>query len=184
MGNWGNKKIVGEFRRRFRRLAREDFEDLEQECLLHWIQVRRGLTPVGDGPPVAYMSQVLRNKLTDWAREQAADKRGREQDLLSLDASVDGSGDGLTLADLIADSATAEPADVGGSLHHTEIDVARALERLMPIQRRLCLMLGEEGLSVKEAAERLRIPRATLYEEIKRIRQSLSDQGLADYLKE
>jgi excisionase family DNA binding protein len=29
-------------------------------------------------------------------------------------------------------------------------------------------MLGAEGLSVEEAAERLRIPRGTLYEEIKR----------------
>ena len=97
------KKIVGEFRRRFRSLAREDFDDLQQECLLHWIQVRRRLAPVGDGPPVAYMSQVLRNKLTDWVREQAADKRGGEQDLLSLDAAVDGSDDGLSLGELIAD---------------------------------------------------------------------------------
>ncbi len=179
------KKIVAECRRRFRILAREDFEDLLQECLLHWIQVRKGLAPVGDGPPVAYMSQVLRNKLTDWVREQAADKRAGEQDLLSLDAPVDGSDDGLSLAELIANSATAESGDVvGGRRHHSVIDVARAMERLTPIQRRLCKMLGEEGLSVKEAAERLRIPRGTLYEEIKRIRQSFADQGLADYLKE
>lgn len=45
-------------------------------------------------------------------------------------------------------------------------------------------MLGEEGLSVKEAAERLRIPRGTLYEEIKRIRRVFADLGLGDYLKE
>mgnify|MGYP002336485206 CR=1 FL=1 len=36
----------------------------------------------------------------------------------------------------------------------------------------------------KEAAERLRIPRGTLYEEIKRIRRVFADQGLGDYLKE
>ena len=179
------KKIVAECRRRFRILAREEFEDVQQECLLHWIQVRRGLVPTGDGPPVAYMSQVLRNKLTDWVREQSADKRGGEQGLLSLDATVDGSDDGLTLAELLADSATADSGDaVGGGRHHAVIDVARALEQLTPIQRRLCMMLGEEGLSVKEAAERLRIPRGTLYDEIKRIRQSFSDQGLSDYLKE
>lgn len=179
------KKIVAECRRRFRILAREEFEDLQQECLLHWIQVRRGLVPTGDGPPVAYMSQVLRNKLTDWVREQVSDKRGGEQELLSLDAAVDGSGDGLTLGEVIADSTSADPGDVAGSdRHHTGLDVARALERLTPMQRRICMMLGEEGLSVKEAAERLRIPRGTLYEEIKRIRQSLADLGLADYLKE
>ena len=50
-------------------------------------------------------------------------------------------------------------------------------------QQRLCLLLGEEGLSVKEAAEQLRIPRGTLYEEIKRIRKVFSDHGLDDYLR-
>ena len=44
-------------------------------------------------------------------------------------------------------------------------------------------MLGEEGLSVKEVAEQLRIPRGTLYEEIKRIRKVFADHGLDDYLR-
>jgi DNA-directed RNA polymerase specialized sigma24 family protein len=56
------------------------------------------------------------------------------------------------------------------------------LALLTPAQQRLCLMLGEEGLSIKEAAEKLRIPRGTLYEEIKRIRQVFADFGLDDYL--
>jgi len=37
-------------------------------------------------------------------REQAADKRAGEQDALSLDASLDDSEDGVTLADLLADT--------------------------------------------------------------------------------
>jgi hypothetical protein len=45
-------------------------------------------------------------------------------------------------------------------------------------------LLGEEGLSIKEAAERLRIPRGTLYEEIKRIRRIFDQQGLSNYLKD
>lgn len=178
------KKTVGEFRRRFRSLAREDFDDLQQECLVHWIEVRKKLAPIGDAPPVAYMAQVLRNKLTDLIREQAADKRAGEQDVLSLDAPIDGSDEGITLGELIADSPAAQSGDeVGGAHHHAGIDVDRALERLTPVQRRLCMMLGEEGLSVKEAAARLRIPRGTLYEEIKRLRKIFTDQGLDDYLK-
>ena len=178
------KKIVGEFRRRFRRLAREDFDDLQQECLVHWIEVRQKLAPGRDAPPVAYMSQVLRNKLTDLIREQAADKRAGEQDVVSLDAAIDGSDDGITLGELLADSAATQSGDeVGGTHHHARIDVARVLDWLTPVQRRLCMMLGAEGLSVKEAAARLRIPRGTLYEEIKRIRKIFTDQGLDDYLK-
>jgi RNA polymerase sigma-70 factor (ECF subfamily) len=179
------KKLVGEFRRRSRSLAREEFDDLMQECLAHWIVVRRRLPPDPDAPPVAYMAQVIRNKLTDLIREQAADKRAGEQDALSLDASLDGSDDGMTLADLLADSESAQPYDPGAvERRHARIDIGRALARLTPVQRHLCQMLGEEGLSIKEAAERLRIPRGTLYEEIKRIRKVFADQGLGDYLKE
>lgn len=179
------KKLVGEFRRRSRSLAREEFDDLMQECLAHWIVVRRKLPPDPDAPPVAYMAQVIRNKLTDLLREQAAGKRAGEQDALSLDAAFDGSDDGMSLADLLADSESAQPDDPGAvDHHHARLDIGRALARLTPVQRQLCQMLGEEGLTIKEAAERLRIPRGTLYEEIKRIRKVFADQGLGDYLKE
>ena len=179
------KKLVGEYRRRSRSLAREEFDDLMQECLAHWIVVRRKHPPDPDAPPVAYLAQVIRNKLTDLIREQAADKRAGEQDALSLDASLDGSDDGMTLAELLADSESAQPDDPAAVDHHyARIDIGRALARLTPVQRQLCQMLGEEGLTIKEAAERLRIPRGTLYEEIKRIRKVFADQGLGDYLKE
>jgi RNA polymerase sigma factor (sigma-70 family) len=179
------KKLVGEFRRRFRSLAREEFDDLMQDCLAHWIVVRRRLRPDPATPPVAYMAQVVRNKLTDQIREQAADKRAGEQDALSLDAAIDGSDDGMTLADLLADNAAPQPDEAGAvDSRHARIDIGRAMARLTPVQRRLCQMLGEEDLSIKEAAERLRIPRGTLYEEIKRIRRVFADQGLGDYLKE
>ena len=59
------KKVVDEFRRRSRSLAREEFDDLVQECLAHWIVVRRKLAPDPDVPPVGYMAHVIRNKLTD-----------------------------------------------------------------------------------------------------------------------
>jgi RNA polymerase sigma-70 factor (ECF subfamily) len=67
--------------------------------------------------------------------------------------------------------------------HHMHIDLLRAMALLTPAQRRLCLILGPEGLSIKEAAEQLRIPRGTLYEEIKRIRNVFAVYGLGDYLK-
>ena len=122
---------------------------------------------------------------TDLIREKAADKRAGEQEALSLDAALDGSDDGLTLADLLAEEESAQQDEAGAvDRHHARIDIGRALARLTPVQRQLCQMLGAEGLTIKEAAERLRIPRGTLYEEIKRIRKVFADQGLGDYLKE
>jgi RNA polymerase sigma-70 factor (ECF subfamily) len=84
-----------------------------------------------------------------------------------LDAAVDSESDGDDALDA----------------RDVRIDLARALRKLTDAQRRLCQLLGEEGLSIKEASERLRIPRGTLYEQIKRIRKVFADHGLDDYLK-
>jgi len=178
------KKLVGEFRRRSRILERSEFDDLVQDCLLHWIAVRRRLALDPDNPPVGYMAQVLRNKLTDWVRERGAEKRAGDLGTLSLDATVDGSEDGMTLAESLEASESAHSGlDAEAHRHHVRMDLLRTLALLTPAQQRLCLLLGEEGLSVKEAAEQLRIPRGTLYEEIKRIRKVFSDHGLDNYLR-
>ena len=178
------KKLVGEFRRRSRILWREDFDDLVQDCLLHWIGVRKKLAQDPDNPPVGYMAQVLRNKLTDLMREQGAEKRAGDLRTVSLDATVDGSEDGMTLAESLDASESAQSGGDGEThRHHVRMDLLRAMALLTPAQKRLCVMLGQEGLSIKEAAEQLRIPRGTLYEEIKRIRKVFADHGLGDYLK-
>jgi RNA polymerase sigma-70 factor (ECF subfamily) len=188
LGNWEiatAKKLVSEYRRKHRILEREEFEDLMQECLAHWIVARRRIPPEpAPRPPVSYMAQVLRNKLTDMVREMTADKRAGDPGALSLDASLDGTEDGITLGEVLADE-QADPAGSGDvDSRHARIDLSRVMALLTPAQQRLCQLLGEEGLSIKEAAERLRIPRGTLYEEIKRIRRIFDQQGLGNYLKD
>ena len=91
------------------------------------------------------MAQVIRNKLTDLIREKAADKRAGEREALSLDAALDGSDDGLTLADLLAEESAQQDEAGAVDRHHARIDIGRALARLTPVQRQLCRMLGEEG---------------------------------------
>ena len=188
LGNWEiatAKKLVSEYRRKHRILDREEFEDLMQECLAHWIVARRRIPPEPDPrPPVSYMAQVLRNKLTDMVREMTADKRAGDPGAFSLDAPLDGTEDGITLGEVLADE-QADPAGSGDvDSRHARIDLSRVMALLTPAQQRLCQLLGEEGLSIKEAAERLRIPRGTLYEEIKRIRRIFDQQGLSNYLKD
>ena len=185
--NWEiavTKKLIGEFRRRSRSLYREEFEDLMQECLLHWLEVRRQAVPNPGGPPIAYMARVVRNKLIDLAREREADKRRGDQETVSLNDTLGDSEDAPTYADLVdaeqgldlGRQESFDPADI-------RIDVTEIMSQLTPEQQRLCELLGVQGLSIKEAAEKLRIPRATLYEEIKRIRKTFSLHGLDDYLR-
>jgi DNA-directed RNA polymerase specialized sigma24 family protein len=152
LGNWEiatAKKLVSDYRRRHRILQRQEFDDLMQECLAHWIVARRRIPPEPDPrPPVSYMAQVLRNKLTDMVRETSADKRAGDPGALSLDASLDGTEDGITLGEVLAD----EQADPGGSgdmdSRNARIDLVRAMALLTPAQQRLCQLLGEHGLSM------------------------------------
>ena len=178
------KKLVTEFRRRSRILERHDFDDLVQECLAHWIGVRNKVDIDLPSPPVAFMATVLRNMLMDWIREQGAEKRSGDLGLLSLDATLDGTEDGPSLADALAESDAAGSVDHGESFADMRMDLLRALPLLTPPQQRLCVLLGHEGLSIKEAAERMRIPRGTLYAEVKRIREMFAKQGLGVYLRE
>ena len=177
------KKLVGEYRRRSRILERYEFEDLVQDCLLHWITVRGSLDRDPANPPLGYMATVLRNWLADLVRKRGTDKRSGDLDTPSLDASIDGSDDGMTLAELLDASQSRDSAGDGETHHHMHLDLLRACAHLTPAQQRLCLMLGEEGLSVKAAAEKLGIPRGTLYQEINRIRKLFADHGMEIYLR-
>ncbi|MBI5907599.1 MAG: hypothetical protein HY853_03310 [Burkholderiales bacterium] len=95
------KKLIGEFRQRSRSLYREEFDDLMQECLLHWLNVRERIAADSGGPPIGYMARVIRNKLIDLARADEADKRRGDQETVSLDDTVGESEDASTFADLV-----------------------------------------------------------------------------------
>jgi hypothetical protein len=58
------KKLIGEFRRRSRSLYREEFDDLLQECLMHWLEVRQQLPSPRSTATNAFA--------TDWPRQPAA----------------------------------------------------------------------------------------------------------------
>ncbi len=180
------KKTVSEQRRRHRPLERWEFEDLQQEMLLHWLSIRDRAHPSPHGaPPSAYLAQVVRNKLTDLLRELLSDKRAGESGALSLEAPIGDGEEGMTLGETLADVGlvgTGASSDQGMALRDARMDMTRSIQRLTPAQQALCRLLGEQGLTVKAAAEHLGIPRGTLYEEIKRIRQQFDRDGLRDYL--
>jgi RNA polymerase sigma-70 factor (ECF subfamily) len=179
------RKLVAEFRRRSPGLIREEFEDLVQECLMHWLDASTHAIPDPDGPPIAYLSRVVRNKLIDLVRERAADKRRGELNAVSLDGPVGDGEDAATLAEVIDVNRGLEADGLASqAASDVRIDIDKVIEKLTPAQRRLCALIGAEGLSIKAAAERLGIPRATLYEEIKRIRKVFAAHGLDDYLRD
>ena len=108
-----------------------------------------------------------------------AEKRKTDQMSVSLDEPIS-EDDETAIIDKIADKLTEDLTDVFRviGLKH---DLASALEKLTPQQKELCRLL-EEGVSIKEAGQKLNIHRSTVYEEIKRIGEAFEGNGLKNYL--
>lgn len=175
------KRLINEFRSRWRLLEHDEFDDLMQECLVHWLSVRGDVDPSRATTRRAFMAKVLRNKLMDLVRERESDKRRASYDSISLDEPLGEQEGSSSLLALIDDTQNEQQDRALGQ--DARMDLEKALERLTPRQRRLCQLLGEEGLNVQEASRKLGIPRPTLYDELKRIRKVFAELGLEDYLK-
>jgi RNA polymerase sigma-70 factor (ECF subfamily) len=158
------------------------FEDLVQECLTHWwLQRPRYLAERG-ASRATFMRRVIEAKLLDIERGERAAKRGGRTQPLSLDAAPGSDEDGPTLAELLPDDdPNWSPAQA------TERLALRShLERVLPLlsrrQRQLVDAL-DSGSSMSEIGRLLQIPRATLYDELDRIRKVFRDESLEEFLE-
>jgi RNA polymerase sigma factor (sigma-70 family) len=176
------KRLVYEFRRRWKCLEREDFDDLLQECLAHWYFARAGYDPGLQGTQKALMARVISNKLMDLVRARTSDRRKVAYLSLSIDMPLDTDLDSRTLMDEIDESACMN-APLYLLRAHLTIDISRALQKLSPSQRRLCRLLGEDQMTVKAISDRLGTPRSSIYDELKRIKTVFIKLGLKDYLE-
>lgn len=172
------KKLVNGFRERWPCLQQEDFEDLLQECLTHWFFVKDVHDPAREASAQTFMGRVVRNKLTDLVRERQADKRKMTHLAASLDESLGNDEDSSPLQDTVADRHQSPVLQI-----ELKIDLSTVNQKLNPKQRKLCHLLGEDGLNIKEASECLKAPRSTIYDELKRIRNIFMKEELEDYLK-
>ena len=95
------KKLISEFRSRWRSLQHDEFDDLMQECLVHWISVRGEFDPSRETTRTAFMARVLRNKLMDLVRERESDKRKANYESISLDEPIGDEEDSSSLLDIV-----------------------------------------------------------------------------------
>jgi RNA polymerase sigma factor (sigma-70 family) len=176
------RKIVSEHRRRYWVLHFWDHDDLVQDVLLHWIEIRGRTRQSSEAqPPVSFMAKVVRNKLTDLIRELDSDKRAGDVGAMSLE-SMQEDDDGVHLNAALPTETTDSWESEGVDCRDARIDLSRVLGLLTSTQRELCRLLGEEGLSVTEAARALGLHRSSVYEQVARIRGCLETEGLDAYV--
>lgn len=177
------KKLINGFQEKWSCLKREDFDDLLQECLIHWYFAKDDYDPGREASQKTFMGRIIRNKLTDLVREREADKRKIAHLTISLDEPLEDDEDSPALIDKIDDGSINDASHNHFLEIQLKIDLSKALQKLTPQQKSLCRLLGEKGLTVKEASEYLKTPRSTIYDELKRIRTIFMKEGLEDYLK-
>jgi len=174
-------KLIGEYRRVWPCLEREELEDLMQECLTHWALVRDRHDAAREASRQTFMASVVRNKLRDMTRSRRAHRRKVNYVATSLDEPQGGGESSSALGDELDE--TGGLAVRRGALSQIELrlDLERTTAKLTQRQRRLCDLL-REGFSVADASRVLRTPRSTLSDEITRIRKVFERAGLDDYL--
>ncbi|MFH1485108.1 MAG: sigma-70 family RNA polymerase sigma factor [Chloroflexota bacterium] len=158
-------------------------EDLAQECLAHWCSQRRQYSPSRGASMKTYTRNVLEKMLIDVERHERAAKRGGYSEEISLDQPLDPEAeDSDTIGDrLPADSPDEDPQTEAERLE-MKANIDRALSMLTPQQKKLAQKLGD-GWTMSAIGDSLGTPRATLYDELKTIREVFRDQGLEEFLK-
>jgi len=177
------KKLVKEFQEEWPSLKREEPNDLYQECFTHWFFKRDQYDRTAGASRQTFMAKVVRRRLIDLVRERESGKRKTSYIADSLDEPIENEEDSPTLADMIDESTVAGGSSDPFFRVDLGIDLSRVLKKFTPSQRKLWRLLREEALTMIEASDYLRIPRGTVYDELKRIRELFQREGLDDYLR-
>jgi RNA polymerase sigma-70 factor (ECF subfamily) len=165
------KKIVSEYRRKWKCLERDGFDDLVQECLIHWLDVRDKYNPNKDAAIQTFMARVIRNRLSDLVKEGSREKRKafyQSRSLYELTDDIASSGKNI-IDDFIAEELNSK--------------VLNVFEKLTLDQRKLCELLLEEDMNINKASRYFQKHRSCIYDDVKKLRDLFEKEGLRDYLK-
>lgn len=152
-----------------------EFDDLVQECTVHWWRRRSEYDESRGASKSTFLRSVVRARLLDIERAWKAAKRGRGRRPLSLDASISDDDERQMLRETLR-----APGDFESPVG-TATDLQRLTARLSERQRKV-IAGAAAGLTRTELSQRLRVSRDTLHEELRRIQQVFREEGLAPYL--
>ena len=172
--------VIERHRNQWKCLKTESFEDLLQECLLHWLYRKDRYNPASDANERTFMARVVKNKLGHIVEKLTSNKRKALIDSLSLNDPISQDEGSPTFLDQLSeDEVCSSNLRVTAEL---KIDISQTIQKLTPKQQELCRLLNDEGLNINQASKAMQIPRGTLYEDIKRIRTIFQQEGLHEYL--
>jgi len=171
--------LVKYFQKRIHTLQREGFDDLLQECLIHWYYRRDQHDATKPAAKKTFMRHVFKNKISDLLEERVSVKRKAMYQSISLDELMSGMDE-----DMYPDALVVEDENFDEALRSDmSVVLRRATTKLSRRQREMCRLIKVEGLNMMQVSQKLNIPRGTLFDEVVRIREVFRDEGLTDYLQ-
>ena len=161
-----------------------DREDIEQELILDLLRRLPKYNPKR-AQLNTFIARVVEHRLASLIEAQKAGIRDYRRCRCSLNECFeDADGRSVERVDtfdqedyLLRTGAQSRPSE---ELNRLAIDVAAVLETLPPELRELCRRLKAE--TVTEISRDTGVPRGTIYESIKKLREIFEDAGLRDYL--
>jgi len=176
-------RIVRDFLSTRRPFPALTYEDLLQECVIHWWLKRRYYSEGRGASLATFMRRVLKAKLRDIERQQRAAKRGGYTEPLSLDAPLSSDEPNpATLGDLIRDGNQERSPEQVAERRVLRDRIEHAYQLLTSRQRQLVQGLASDA-SMSDVSRQLGIPRATLHDERRRIEKVFRDEGLEEFLR-
>lgn len=164
-------------------LLAADIADIEQDIWLDLL-IRLHTYRPERGHPRAFIRLVAQNKAKSILTARSAIKRGRGKPDLSLNWDLDdGNGEGQELHETICVDdylrRTRGPVRSEEERLDLALDVRRFIARLHPVDRTVCLLLMDRG--VTDVAQVVGVPRSTLRGFVERVRTAADDCGLDEY---
>jgi DNA-directed RNA polymerase specialized sigma24 family protein len=154
---------------------------LYQECLTHWYFVKDQYREDGKASYRTFLDRVTKYKLYDILKSNNSAKRRPFFTSLSIDDVSNGEGEPMHTNSILM-------AFENGfqRIYEQELPevLLKAMDKLSRRQRELCRLLGEGDGNLQEVVRQMNVPRATLQDEIKRIKKIFRNEGLEDFLKE
>ena len=166
--------------------SESDRQDIEQELVLDLLRRFPNYRP-DRAQRSTFIARIIEHKVATLLEARRREKRGGHVRTRSLSDQVrDDEGKAVELADTVGEQdyfrRTGQHPRQGGGLCDLCMDVQTVLARLSPEHRRLCDLL--QTMSVAAASRELRIPRGTVYEDIKKLRAIFEDAGLRRFLSD
>jgi RNA polymerase sigma factor (sigma-70 family) len=178
------KGVISDFCGPGKYFDEDDFEDLLQDCLIHWWTVRGRYDGGRGASQQTYMRKIIRNKIRDCINASETNKRKVQREASSLGQPIEDNKDSPILLDRIDGSSSQSAPSVQYSDIDRKIDLARALEKLTPRQKRICqLKMDGRDVTIIEISENLNVSRSTIYDELNRIRILFEKFELQKYIK-